>query len=110
MGRGRSRGGDRRSVGSGRGKRRGRGTRYTRSNGETRGICQLPYKFNLFELFLKCNLTMKPIGDKCELIEEDGSLVDVATDERVDFHFNALLDAVADWRKHSEVDCSLGGK
>lgn len=53
---------------------------------------------------------MKSIGDKCELIEEDGKLVCAATDERVDFHFNALLDAVADWRKHSEVDCSLGGR
>lgn len=58
----------------------------------------------------QCGLNMKSIGDKCELIEEDGKLVCAATDERVDFHFNALLDAVADWRKHSEVDCSLGDK
>lgn len=53
---------------------------------------------------------MKCIGDKCDLLEEDGKVVDMEADERGDFHFNALLDAVADWRKQTEVDCSLGGK
>ena len=49
------------------------------------------------------------MGDKCELIEEDGTVIDAETDERVEFHFNALLDAVAEWRRHSDVDCSLAG-
>jgi hypothetical protein len=53
---------------------------------------------------------MKCIGDKCDLLEEDGKVVDMETDERGDFHFNALLDAVADWRKQPEKDCSLGGE
>ena len=58
----------------------------------------------------KCGLTMKCIGDKCDLLEEDGKVIDMETDERGDFHFNALLDAVADWRKHNDTDCSLGGR
>ena len=53
---------------------------------------------------------MKCIGDKCDLLEEDGKVVDMETDERGDFHFNALLDAVADWRKQTNIDCSLGGE
>ena len=57
----------------------------------------------------KCGLTMRCIGDKCDLLEEDGKVIDMETDERGDFHFNALLDAVADWRKQSDTDCSLGG-
>jgi lysine-specific histone demethylase 1B len=52
---------------------------------------------------------MRCIGDKCDLLEEDGKVIDMETDERGDFHFNALLDAVADWRKQSDTDCSLGG-
>lgn len=52
---------------------------------------------------------MKCIGDKCELLEEDGRVIDTETDVRGDFHFNALLDAVADWRKQTVTDCSLGG-
>ena len=53
---------------------------------------------------------MKCIGDKCDLLEENGKVVDMETDERGDFHFNALLDAVADWRKQTKIDCSLGGR
>ena len=52
---------------------------------------------------------MKSIGDKCDLLEEDGKIVDMEMDERGDFHFNALLDAVADWRKQTDTDCSLEG-
>ena len=59
---------------------------------------------------LQCGLVMKCIGDKCDLVEENGKVVDMETDERGDFHFNALLDAVAEWRKQTETDCSLGGK
>ena len=68
------------------------------------------FKKVIFWFFLQCGLAMKCIGDKCDLLEEDGKVVDMETDERGDFHFNALLDAVADWRKQPEKDCSLGGE
>ena len=58
----------------------------------------------------QCGLVMKCIGDKCDLVEENGKVVDMEADERGDFHFNALLDAVAEWRKQTETDCSLGDK
>ena len=58
---------------------------------------------------MKCGFNMKSIGDNCELLDEDGSPIDAETDEKVNFHFNALLDAIADWRRHSQEDFSLGG-
>lgn len=37
--------------------------------------------------------------------------MDKQTDERMDFHFNAILDIIADWRKGKELtqDTSLLG-
>ncbi|KAK2192337.1 hypothetical protein NP493_33g03006 [Ridgeia piscesae] len=55
------------------------------------------------------NISMRRITDKCGLIHESGVVTDGNVDRRIDFHFNAMLDIVADWRKnHSdENDYSL---
>lgn len=36
-------------------------------------------------------------------------MVDVRADKRVDFHFNALLDAVTDWKRTAPTDENLEG-
>ncbi|XP_046839081.1 lysine-specific histone demethylase 1B-like [Xenia sp. Carnegie-2017] len=58
----------------------------------------------------QCGHVMKCLGDKCDLIEENGDAINEEFDSKGDFHFNALLDAVADWRKQNECDCSLDEK
>ncbi|XP_062598638.1 lysine-specific histone demethylase 2-like [Saccostrea cucullata] len=52
------------------------------------------------------------LSDRCELISEKGELVDQKTDSRMDFHFNAILDIIAEWRKGRELaqDTSLLAK
>ncbi|XP_022088783.1 lysine-specific histone demethylase 1B-like [Acanthaster planci] len=60
----------------------------------------------------QAGLKMKLIQDRCHLLEGDGKLIDASLDRRVDFHFNAMLDAIAEWRKdktHSN-DVALGKK
>ena len=61
--------------------------------------------------FLQLNISMRRITDKCGLIHESGVVTDGNVDRRIDFHFNAMLDIVADWRKnHSDdIDYSLLG-
>lgn len=46
-------------------------------------------------------LTMHHIGSKCDLLMEDGKCVDSSIDSKVEFHFNALLDAIADQKRDS---------
>lgn len=55
---------------------------------------------------------MHKLGEKCDLIQEGGRITDPAIDKRMDFHFNAILDVVADWRKdkNQHQDIPLGGK
>lgn len=67
-----------------------------------------PLKF----LFLKLGIKMHKIGEKCDLIQEGGRLTDPAIDKRMDFHFNSILDVVANWRKDKSQhqDVPLGGK
>lgn len=54
---------------------------------------------------------MHKLGDRCDLIEEGGRVVDPTIDKSIDFHFNAMLDVVADWRKDKKQfqDVPLGG-
>lgn len=54
---------------------------------------------------------MNSLSDSCEVINVNGELMDKQTDERMDFHFNAILDIIADWRKGKELtqDTSLLG-
>ena len=52
---------------------------------------------------------MHHISSRCDLITEDGECVDSSHDSKVEFHFNALLDAIADQRTDSSEDKSLEG-
>ena len=47
---------------------------------------------------------MKHIKDTCDLIDEQGKVIDSDMDRRIDFHFNAMLDIVAEWRKDKSSD------
>uniref|UniRef100_A0A672LY92 Lysine demethylase 1B n=1 Tax=Sinocyclocheilus grahami TaxID=75366 RepID=A0A672LY92_SINGR len=55
-------------------------------------------------------LRMHTLGVRCELIQEGGRVTDTALDKRMDFHFNAVLDAVSEWRKDKSQsqDAPLG--
>lgn len=54
---------------------------------------------------------MRRLGEECPLIEEaTGRIANVSNDKRVDFHFNAILDAVEDWRSSAEKDEDLDSK
>lgn len=54
---------------------------------------------------------MHKLGERCDLIQEGGQTTDVAIDKRMDFHFNAILDVVSEWRKDKSQhqDFPLGG-
>lgn len=55
---------------------------------------------------------MHKLGEKCDLIQEGGRITDPTIDKRMDFHFNAILDVVSEWRKDKtqHQDVPLGGK
>ncbi len=55
---------------------------------------------------------MRKMHERCDLVQDDGSITDLALDKRVDFHFNAMLDAIAEWRKDKTQshDVALGSK
>ncbi|XP_075441726.1 lysine-specific histone demethylase 2 isoform X2 [Ascaphus truei] len=57
-------------------------------------------------------IKMRKLGEKCDLIQEGGRITDPAIDKRMDFHFNAILDVVAEWRKDKtqHQDAPLGDK
>ncbi|XP_061405386.1 LOW QUALITY PROTEIN: lysine-specific histone demethylase 2 [Lethenteron reissneri] len=57
-------------------------------------------------------IRMHVLGEACELLDESGRVTDPALDKRMDFHFNALLDIIAQWRTTTEPahDVSLGEK
>ena len=54
---------------------------------------------------------MHKFGERCDLIQEGGRITDPTIDKRMDFHFNALLDVVSEWRKDKTQlqDVPLGG-
>ena len=52
---------------------------------------------------------MHHISSKCDLLTEDSKCVDSSMDSKVEFHFNALLDAIADQKKDVLEDQSLEG-
>ena len=55
---------------------------------------------------------MRVINDHCDLYEETGKITDGNTDRRIDYHFNAMLDIVAEWRQRapSRKDVHLLGE
>ncbi|XP_072267735.1 lysine-specific histone demethylase 2 isoform X2 [Pyxicephalus adspersus] len=57
-------------------------------------------------------ITMRKLREKCDLIQEGGRLTDPSIDKRMEFHFNAMLDVVAEWRKDKgqQQDVPLGDK
>ena len=57
-------------------------------------------------------MPLRPITEKCDLIDETGKVVDQQVDSRIDFHFNAMLDNIAEWRKDKEavMDVNLLGR
>ena len=67
---------------------------------------------NLPFLFLvKMGIKMHKLGERCDLFQEGGHMTDTAIDKRMEFHFNAILDVVAEWRKDKtqNQDAPLGG-
>nr|XP_044992335.1 lysine-specific histone demethylase 1B isoform X2 [Jaculus jaculus] len=57
-------------------------------------------------------IRMHKFGERCDLIQEGGRITDPTIDKRMDFHFNALLDVVSEWRKDKTLlqDVPLGEK
>uniref|UniRef100_A0A452SVE7 Lysine demethylase 1B n=1 Tax=Ursus americanus TaxID=9643 RepID=A0A452SVE7_URSAM len=57
-------------------------------------------------------ISMHKFGERCDLIQEGGRVTDPTIDKRMDFHFNALLDVVSEWRKDKTQlqDVPLGEK
>ncbi|MEQ2273523.1 Lysine-specific histone demethylase 1B, partial [Xenotaenia resolanae] len=57
-------------------------------------------------------IRMHKLGERCDLFQEGGWVTDPAIDKRMDFHFNAILDVVSDWRndKSQKQDTPLGEK
>uniref|UniRef100_A0A665T8D3 [histone-H3]-N(6),N(6)-dimethyl-L-lysine(4) FAD-dependent demethylase n=1 Tax=Echeneis naucrates TaxID=173247 RepID=A0A665T8D3_ECHNA len=55
---------------------------------------------------------MHKLGERCDLFQEGGQVTDPAIDKRMDFHFNAILDVVSEWRKDKSQsqDTPLGEK
>ncbi len=62
-------------------------------------------------LLFQLKLPLRDIKDQCDLYDESGKMTDTNTDRRIDFHFNAMLDNVAEWRqKNHGKDVHLLGK
>ena len=49
------------------------------------------------------------MSDRCWLVNELGKLVDLDTDSKLDFHFDEMLDQVAEWKKQADKDSNLLG-
>ncbi|XP_055996920.1 lysine-specific histone demethylase 2-like isoform X1 [Ostrea edulis] len=52
----------------------------------------------------QAGIPVMKLSDRCKLISEKGEVVDQQIDSRMDFHFNAILDIIAEWRKGRELD------
>ncbi|XP_037748995.1 lysine-specific histone demethylase 1B isoform X2 [Chelonia mydas] len=61
---------------------------------------------------IKLGIKMHKLGERCDLIQEGGRITDPTIDKRMDFHFNAILDVVSEWRKDKtqQQDVPLGEK
>ncbi|XP_074063253.1 lysine-specific histone demethylase 2 isoform X3 [Macrotis lagotis] len=61
---------------------------------------------------IKLGFQMHKLGERCDLIQESGRITDPTIDKRMDFHFNAILDVVSEWRKDKTQlqDVPLGEK
>ena len=61
------------------------------------------------DLWFQSGEPVRKVIDRCQLLLDKGKVVDPVTDRRLDFHFNALLDVLAQWRKSGQPDVSLSG-
>lgn len=63
----------------------------------------------LIVLSHQAGVPVRELSDKCCLINPNGEKVNEKMDSQMDFHFNAILDIIADWRrnKDSVMDLSL---
>ncbi|XP_076457291.1 lysine-specific histone demethylase 2-like isoform X2 [Babylonia areolata] len=61
-------------------------------------------------LAYQSDMVVQKVGERCQLLQRGGGVVDVATDRRLHFHFNALLDALCQWRTGCSQDVSLLAK
>uniref|UniRef100_A0A2R5LMK0 Putative amine oxidase n=1 Tax=Ornithodoros turicata TaxID=34597 RepID=A0A2R5LMK0_9ACAR len=64
----------------------------------------------LTTLCIQMGRGMRIIRDQCDLYTTQGTLVPTQTDKHVEFHFNAMLDAVAQWRLNRDEDVCLYDK
>ena len=66
----------------------------------------------MLPVFSQAGVSMRHLHSKCDLLTEEGECVDSSVDSKVEFHFNALLDAIADQKKNfnKHEDKSLEGK
>lgn len=56
----------------------------------------------LIVLSYQIGIPIKEISEKCYLINKTGQQVDDKIDSQMDFHFNAILDIIADWRRNKD--------
>lgn len=72
-----------------------------------------PFNVSCFSFapVLQLGIKMHKLGERCDLFQEGGQVTDPAIDKRMDFHFNAILDVVSEWRKDKSQnqDTPLGG-
>ena len=54
------------------------------------------FPFNTLQLGLRT----RTILDHCDLFREDGAITECDMDQRIEAHFNTLLDQVAEWRRN----------
>ena len=52
---------------------------------------------------------MKHISGHCDLLDNQGQEADITVDKKVEFHFNSILDAIAERRKGKTEDMPLQG-
>lgn len=64
----------------------------------------------LTTLCLQTGRGMRLVRDHCDLYTTAGQMVSPECDHRVEFHFNAMLDAVAQWRLGETKDACLFDK
>ena len=59
---------------------------------------------------LQLNIPLVTLSDHCTMLTESGDVVDNELENRMEFHFGAMLDQVAEWKKATESDASLLGQ
>uniref|UniRef100_A0A7M4FSM6 [histone-H3]-N(6),N(6)-dimethyl-L-lysine(4) FAD-dependent demethylase n=1 Tax=Crocodylus porosus TaxID=8502 RepID=A0A7M4FSM6_CROPO len=76
------------------------------------GAAGLAAAKQLHNFGIKLGIKMHRLGERCDLIQEGGRITDPTIDKRMDFHFNAILDVVSEWRKDKSQhqDVPLGEK